>query len=303
MTNTQTIDEQRSRMAGGTITILGVTIDSKQKNQVLDQIQEKIENNKKFYVVTPYSEMFVMATRDLQYKEILNNAEFAIPDGIVIRASDRYMRLPAKGSRVLQWLQVLLGIVTGVKNKDGKEIETIKGREFFFDLMEMANKKRWTVIFLGDGEESAQRAKRKLETKYSSAIIRAFTGPFLNEHGTPSDEDQKTKEQELIQTINSLTPQLLFIGFGPPKQEKWIHRTLSMVRINCAVGVGGTFDYINGTMPKPPRWMEAHGLEWLWRLLKDPKRIRRMWNAVVIFSTLIIREKNERRMNSSDIVS
>lgn len=302
MQSIQTSPERTDETNGNGVTILGVKIDSKGKGQVLKEVAEKIGNGEKFYIVTPYSEMFVMAAHDTKYKDILNNAAFAIPDGVVVRASERYLQMPMSGNRltaVLQWIMVLGGIMRGRGNRGDqgdKVIQTIKGREFFVDLLSLADRKGWTIVFLGDGKESAQYAKRKLETKYPKAMIRAFTGPLLDLNGKSDGEEETEIEAHLIQTINALTPQLLFTGFGPPKQEKWIDRVLPMLRINCAIGLGGTFDYVNGTMPKPPKWMENHGLEWLYRVAKEPRRIGRMWNAVVIFSTLIIREKQKGEM-------
>ena len=95
-------------------------------------------------------------------------------------------------------------------------------------------------------------------------------------------EDRKL-EKEAIEKINKFAPQLLFVAFGNPKQEIWIHKNLFRLKIGGAMAVGGTFRYLAGISKPPPRWMENTGLEWLWRFVTEPWRLGRILSAVIVF--------------------
>jgi N-acetylglucosaminyldiphosphoundecaprenol N-acetyl-beta-D-mannosaminyltransferase len=98
-------------------------------------------------------------------------------------------------------------------------------------------------------------------------------------------------ESDVVDRTNSFAPHLLFVAFGNPKQEIWIHKNLSKLNIGSAMAVGGTLCYIAGLVALPPKWMESLGLEWLWRLIHEPKRIKRIWNAVVVFPIKVFQSK------------
>ena len=95
----------------------------------------------------------------------------------------------------------------------------------------------------------------------------------------------------MIQKINEIKPDLLFVGFGMPKQEKWIDKNVEKLDVKGIMAVGGTFDYVFGKARLPPEWLEKLGLEWLWRLLHEPKRAPRILNAVIIFPLKILSSK------------
>jgi N-acetylglucosaminyldiphosphoundecaprenol N-acetyl-beta-D-mannosaminyltransferase len=92
----------------------------------------------------------------------------------------------------------------------------------------------------------------------------------------------------VVRQINTFKPQLLFVAFGNPKQEIWIHNNLPKLNVGGAMAVGGAFRYVAGISKLPPKWMAACGLEWLWRLITEPKRISRILNAVIVFPLKII---------------
>jgi N-acetylglucosaminyldiphosphoundecaprenol N-acetyl-beta-D-mannosaminyltransferase len=147
----------------------------------------------------------------------------------------------------------------------------VKGRELFRDLVKLAEDKKWKVFFLG-----------------GKGIKNVVAGPALDNEGKPLTEKDKEIEAGVIQKINEEEPDLLFVGFGMPKQEKWIAKNLMKLKIGGAMAVGGTFDYVFGKAKLPPTWMEKIGLEWIWRLIREPKRIKRILNAVVGFPLLLI---------------
>lgn len=96
-------------------------------------------------------------------------------------------------------------------------------------------------------------------------------------------EVDKKIEKDVIDKINKFNPDLLFVAFGNPKQEIWIYDNLLKLNIGGAMAVGGSLRYLAGLSSLPPVWMEKVGLEWLWRLVTEPFRLPRIWNAVVVF--------------------
>jgi N-acetylglucosaminyldiphosphoundecaprenol N-acetyl-beta-D-mannosaminyltransferase len=99
-------------------------------------------------------------------------------------------------------------------------------------------------------------------------------------------------EKRIIDKINLVKPDVLLVGLGSPKQEKFIHENLkNMPSLKLAIGVGGAFDFISGRVRRAPRFMQKTGLEWLWRLILEPKRVKRIYNGVFKLGFLAIKEK------------
>lgn len=136
------------------------------------------------------------------------------------------------------------------------------------DLMErlilMAEEKGFTVGLLGGGQGVAEKTAKRLKEKYPKLKI------SFAESGGEVDKEGKS-----LKSLKSLKTDLLFVAFGPPKQEKWIAKNLTSLPVKVAMAVGGAFDYLSGKVPRAPRWMRHLGLEWLFRLIIQPWRIKR----------------------------
>lgn len=111
-----------------------------------------------------------------------------------------------------------------------------------------------------------KKAKEHLESLYPKAKIVGYHEGFF----------EKDSEEKVIEEINSLKPNVLFVAMGAPRQEKWIYKHKDELKVDIAAGQGGTFDYEAGTIKRAPVFMQKCGIEWLWRLIKEPKRIKRM---------------------------
>jgi len=234
------------------VDILGIRVDSTSKARVITAVEEKISHNDKFYIVTPNPELILASTKDKKLKEALNSADFAIPDGFGLKAAEPSLRI-------------------------------IKGRKLFEDLIALANKKGWRVFLLGGLGNEAEICRKKLENSYRDLKIESGQGPKLNKNARPISEIDRKIEIDIIARINQFKPHLLFVAFGNPKQEIWMHDRYKLLDVSCMMGVGGTFRYFAGLAPLPPKWIEKAGLEWLWRLLTEPFRFTRVLNAVVVF--------------------
>ena len=232
--------------------IMGINVISTTAASLLARVEEYISDNDKFYIVTPNPELVLASQSNVELKEALNSADFPVPDGTGLKLA-----------------------VPGLK--------IIRGRELFLELVKLANEKKWRVFLLGGLGDEAGVASRKLQITNNKLQIKYDKGPKLKENGESVTEINKKLEKDAIDKINKFSPQLLFVAFGNPKQEIWVHRNLAKLNIGGAMAVGGAFRYVAGLSPLPPKWMEKCGLEWLWRLITEPKRIGRIFNAVVVF--------------------
>lgn len=197
---------------------------------------------KKCYFVTPNPEIIVFANKHQDFKNILNNAEIALADGVGV----------VIGSRLLE-----------------KELKSrITGVDFMERLCEKVSKKPITVGFLGGGPKIAEKTADCLKRKYPGLKV-VFTG---REWSGTSNID------------------LLFVAFGFPKQERWISENLEKLPVTLAIGVGGAFDYISGKIPRAPLFLRNAGLEWLYRLIRQPWRIKRQL-ALTEFGLLVLKER------------
>lgn len=167
--------------------------------------------------------------------------------------------------KILNWADINVPDGVGLKIAE-PSLKIIKGRELFLEIIRLASKNDWKVFFLG-----------------AKGVKNVVAGPALDKNGEPITQKDREKEVEIIEKINKVEPDILFVGFGHPKQEKWIAKWLPKINCGGAMAVGGTFDYIYGRAKFPPKWIEGLGLEWLWRLTHEPKRALRILNAVVIF--------------------
>lgn len=242
------------------ISILGVNVDKTTKAKVLDRVRSLLEEKKKFYIVTPNPEIILKAGQNQKLKNALNNADISIPDGVGLKLSD-----------------ISLNIV--------------KGRELMMDIISFANINGYSVYFLGSTKHVEMEAERFVKTMYPDLKINGSSGAKLHLDAEPINDTEEVFEKQIIDEINKLKPDFLFVAFGAPKQELWLAKHIGKLKIGGAMVVGGTFDYLTDAKRKVPKLFSALGLEWLWRLVIEPKRIGRIWNAVVIFPVKLLVSK------------
>lgn len=269
--------------------ILDIIVDSTSKTRVLSQVREKITKKHKFYIVTPNPEMVMRARYDKLFRKILNGADIKLPDGIGLAAAHRFLSLPGPQNRLIRLLVVSLqGVAVGFSvfiNRKWlfENLEIIKGREFFLDLAKLANKRGWKVFLFGGENGVCEETAAILSRSLKKVKIEYSQGPIIDKFGKPVSAVDKRTEKEMVQQINRLKPHLLFVALGAPKQEKWLYRQLPNLDIGGAMVVGGTFNYVSGKVSLPPKWINNIGLEWLWRLFTQPKRIGRIVMATIAF--------------------
>jgi len=236
--------------------ILNVGLNSTSTRGVLSFVRDSLARGYKFWISTPNPEIVLQAQDDRNLFKALETSDMAIPDGVGLTYAARFLSQPG--------------------------INLIKGRELFIELIKLANKKGWKVFLLGGGTGVAKDAALNLRKNFKKVRIAFFQGPFLNKEAQPRTFKDITIEKDTVAQINYFKPQLLFVAFGAPKQEKWVYKNLSKLDVGGAMVVGGTLDYIAGKADLPPKWARKN-FEWLWRLLSQPRRFPRILRATVVF--------------------
>lgn len=252
------------------VNILGTKIDSTTMQEVLTTIGLFLQSQDKFSLFTPNPEILLEAGYDQNYRDILNNSNINIPDGVGIKFAAKFLYK--------------------------KDIEVMPGRKLFEEIVKKASESNWKLFLLGGLGNEAEDSSKVLLRKYNNLKIETSMGPLLNKSGEPTDHKQAQIERESIYKINKFKPDILFVAYGAPKQEKWIAKHLKELNCGGAMAVGGTFSYISGKSKLPPSWMERGGLEWLWRLVCEPRRVLRILNAVLVFPVKVFLYKFQERV-------
>lgn len=232
--------------------IMEINVNSTRLSEVLTRVERFISDSHKFYIVTPNPELILMAQENKNLKNALNSATMSIPDGVGLKVANPNLKI-------------------------------IKGRELFLDLIKLANQKGWKIFLLGGTDNEAELAAKILIGDYPELKVKYNGGPMLDKEARPLSSRDISIEREVKEQINEFKPQLLFVAYGNPKQEIWINENISKLNARGAMAVGGTLRYIAGLSILPPRWIANCGLEWLWRGLTEPKRLGRIFRAVVVF--------------------
>lgn len=232
--------------------LLGVGITNATEIEVLEYILQSLEKgDEKYYVVTPNPELLVIAHKNPSYKKILNNARLALCDGMGIIVASRLL---------------------------GKSIKKrITGVDFLESVCKTISEKPITVGFLGGGPGVAEKTAECLQNKYPGLRV-VFAG-----------SEWSDKLPKLLKSPR-LPIDILFVAFGSPKQEEWISQNIDKLPVKVVMGVGGAFDFISGKVPRAPILIRKLGFEWLFRLILEPRRIKRQL-ALLEFIILVVREK------------
>lgn len=232
------------------VSILGVPVDCVTLTEARDRVLA-LSASGAHHVMTPNPEMLTEASRNPDFKALLQSSDFNIPDGAGLLWAAR-----RKG-------QVLPERVTGV------------------DLLSAvtADATCPPVFLLGAAEGVAEAAAEHLRKK----------NPSLHIAGTYAGSPHEDQEATIISKINASGASILFVAYGAPKQDLWIRKNLSkMPTVHVAMGVGGAFDFLAGKRKRAPQVFRSFGLEWLWRLIQEPSRIGRIFTAVVVFPYLVL---------------
>jgi N-acetylglucosaminyldiphosphoundecaprenol N-acetyl-beta-D-mannosaminyltransferase len=254
------------------VTILGVPLDAVTRSAALERVRAMLAEPRFHLVATPNPEFLVAAQRDPDFLRLLQQTDLNLPDGHGLLLVARWF-----GSRLP---------------------ERVTGSDFTVDLCGLCAELGQSVFFLGG--ELPRVAERS-----ASAMKRRF--PDLEVAGVHEggrvikDEQGRLRcDAAAIEAIRASHAAVVLVAFGHGRQEKWCRDNLpDLPEVRLAMGIGGTFDFLAGEIKRAPLAFRRLHLEWLWRLIQEPRRWRRIWTAVVVFPYLAARERCAKMKSSS----
>ena len=240
------------------IAILGVPFDNVTTAGTIERIAGMIASRQAHYAATANVDFVVQALEDAELRRILIDAHLVLADGMPLVWASRWLGNPLP--------------------------ERVTGSDLVPRLLGEAEQRGWRVFLLGGTEASVATAAEKTRSRHPRLeLVGAYSPPFR----PLLDMDH----QEIIQRIRMARPDILLVAFGCPKQEKWINMHYRSLGVPLSIGVGATIDFLAGTMTRAPRWMQRTGLEWIYRLLQEPRRLFRRYAADLgVFGTAILRQ-------------
>jgi len=227
------------------VNICNVLIDNVTSEEVLEKIELLVCNRKPQYLVTPNVDHIVKLQSDSDFKEIYNEANLVLADGMP-----------------LLWAAIFLG--TPLKEKNS-------GSDIFPKICKFSVEKGYKLFFLGGRHGAAEQAAEVLKKQYNGLnIVGIYSPPF-------GFEDNLEENGKIVAMIKGSSPDILFVGLGAPKQEKWIFKYKEQYQVPVSIGIGVTFEFIAGMVKRAPLWMQKIGFEWFWRVIIEPKRLWRRY--------------------------
>lgn len=237
-----------------TIQILGVPVHQITTAEVLLFIQNFMKEPRLHQIATVNPEFVMKAQQDVEFQQVLKQADLCIPDGV--------------------------GLVLASRWQGAKLPERVAGSDLVYAIAQLAAEKSLRLYLLGAAPGVAEEAASVLKELYPNLII---AGTFA---GSPSSQENDA----IVRRINESEADILYVAYGAPRQDKWIARNRETLRtVRLAMGVGGSLDFITGRSTRAPQWLQRWGLEWLHRLYKEPWRWRRML-ALPSFAYRVMRQ-------------
>lgn len=236
------------------VNIFGVPISKLGFRDTVDQLVAAVESRKPHQVITANPIMVMAALEDPAYMRLMKEADFIVPDGAGVVWASGYVGNPVK--------------------------ERVPGIEIMQELLKISEERKWKVFLLGASPEVISAASDKIRQQH----------PRLQWAGVRDGYFGEDQDQEVIAEIRAANPDLLFVGRSADKQEPWIAKHKDALGVPVIMGVGGSFDVLSGKLKRAPKLFRSLRLEWLYRLIQEPYRYRRML-VLPKFAMKVIREK------------
>ncbi len=223
------------------IKFMNTELDNLTMGEALEEIERLIQRNLPAYVVTPNVDHIVRLEQGGAFAEAYRNADLILTDGMPLLWISRWYGTPIK--------------------------EKISGSDLFPKLCELAAKKGYTMFFLGAAEGVAAKAADNMTKEYPGlSVVGTYSPPF-------GFEKFPEELQKIEQIVTAAHPQILIAALGCPKQECFLFENRKRLNVPVSLGLGATLDFAAGNVKRAPKWMSEHGLEWLFRLIQEPKRM------------------------------
>ena len=220
---------------------LNTYIDNITMEDTIQMIDEYMADGKYHYIVTPNVDHIVKLEKDVEFQAVYRDADLILTDGMPLIWISKFMKNKIK--------------------------EKISGSDLFPKVCKLAANKRYKIFLLGAESGVAEQAAINLKNKYKELEI---AGTYSPEFGFEKDEEAINR---IIDMINKAKPDILFVGLGAPKQEKFIFKYRDRLKVPVCLAIGASIDFEAGKIKRAPKWMQKNGLEWLYRIMKEPKRM------------------------------
>ncbi len=221
-----------------TVNILGVHVNKYTMEEAIDKASSLMETEELSMIFTPNSEIILYASNNPEFTGVLNSADMIIPDGIGVVYGSKILKNPIK--------------------------ERVAGYDLVCNLLPIMAKKGQSVYLLGAKPGVAEKAAETLIEKHPGLVVAGTHDGYFKD------------DEEVIADINKCAPDFLMACLGFPKQENWIYNNREKLNVKLAIGAGGCLDVFAGTVQRAPEFYCKHGIEWLYRLVKQPSRFVRM---------------------------
>lgn len=218
--------------------IMGLQFDNVTMEEAAARAEQILAGEKTCYAVTPNAEIAYEALHDEQLRALLNGADLVLPDGAGVVLASKILKTPLK--------------------------QKVAGVDFADRLLSILEKTGGGLFLLGSKPGSAELAAEKMVQKHPKLRICGMNDGYFKDEGP------------IVEKINAAAPDVLFVCLGAPKQERFMKAHLDELRVKLMIGLGGSLDSFAGTVKRAPKWMIRGNLEWLYRLIKEPKRFGRM---------------------------
>lgn len=223
------------------IKFLNTEIDNLTMTESVEYIDKLIQRGRPSYVVTPNVDHIVKLEKDEEFRKVYQNADLILADGMPLIWISKLLKNPIK--------------------------EKVSGSDLFPEICKLSARKGYGIFLLGAAEGVAKKAAENLSNKYNGLKI---SGTYSPSYGFENDEKEISK---IITMINKTKPDILAVGLGAPKQEKFIYKYKDKLNVPISLAIGASIDFEAGNVKRAPRWMQKSGLEWFYRFLKEPKRM------------------------------
>lgn len=219
-------------------------IDQLTFGEALEELSARIDGKRGGLVFTPNVDHVVLAETNERFRRAYQDAALSFADGMPVVWASRVLGLPLP--------------------------ERIAGADIILPLLERAGQRGWRVYFLGAGPGVAEKAAEVVRAKYGTNVV-GCDAPMIKVDATPAENEA------IVAKIRAAKPDVLLVAFGAPKQEIWMHNVREELGSTVALGIGAGLDFIAGNVARAPVWMSKAGLEWLYRLSREPKRLWRRY--------------------------
>jgi N-acetylglucosaminyldiphosphoundecaprenol N-acetyl-beta-D-mannosaminyltransferase len=247
------------------VDILGCRVSRLDLAGAMRALEGMIQSGAKHFVVCMTANSFIYARRDLRLRSLYNSASLALADGLPVVWASKILGKPVPGRAA--------------------------GPDLLLAISEVAARRGYSFYFLGGKIGIAARlAERLARENPGLKVVGHYSPPFC-------ERFNEALNDRIIAKINAVKPDLLWVGLGSPKQERWIAENLDRLSVRVAVGVGAAFEMYGGTVGRAPLWMQRSGLEWFYRFLKEPRRLfRRYFLEAPPFIPLVILQRLGQRL-------